>query len=363
MSMRHLAATSISGWFSLGWCEDWARADVQAPEPAAVACDLIPTDGARPLTTDEIEDLLRSVQAVEVSLENVSATFDVSIYVNTGPIPRRSPWVDQFRPVGGSARGELSWQRLEDAEQLHMQYDVPPAAQRGVLEPRTVYRDSEIHATIWHRTYQALIEPRTDFLAAPIPHDLLYPARLRKPLGELIDLCEGVEGFQLGDGLSLLRIEYLVGHQPILIDVVIDEAPGTTVEWRCPEWRSRSVIAWEALDGDALVPVYMCNTVLADQRAAEIRKPVEFETIDFDFGAMTEPPMLTLPPKTGVADYRAGLDLPPRTYIVEPDGGVRMAPAVSPPREIPPVARVGVWAGTIALVGFIALFRLHQHPH
>lgn len=363
MFMKHLAAASIAGWLSPGWCEPSARADVRTPALEAAACDPIPTENARSLTTDEIDALLRSVRAVDASLENVSATFNVSIYVNTGPILRPSPWVDQFRPVDGSAHGELSWQRLGDAERVHMRYDVPSAAQRGVLEPRTLYRDSEIHCTVWHRTYQALIEPRTEFAAAPVPHDLLYPARLHRPLDELIQISAGVEGFQLGDGLSLLRIDYSVGDQPIPIDVVIDEDLGTIVEWRCPEWKSQCLIAWDTLDGDAPVPVYMCNTVYADQRAAEVRNQVEFETIDFELGALSEPPELALPAKTRVTDYRAGLDLPPRAYVIEPEGQVRAVPVVPPAREIPPAGRVGVWTGTVALVGLIALFRLHQPRH
>lgn len=195
---------------------------------------------------EERQDILTRVLAQQAHLEQVSATFDVTVEFDAAQIQKEKPcWAAPilYRLPEPTVRGTIDWYRdaTSNKERIDIQFDVPAELAMDYFMDRILVDDGERQIEGDLSSRQLLVTWSRPLATWPVPSDFLYPCG-RSNLEAVAASWSSIDVTRGASGDFIVRFSPKSNPQTTVEAVVSPEWDYAVTSWRSGK-SSRSTVS------------------------------------------------------------------------------------------------------------------------
>ncbi|MBW7904606.1 MAG: hypothetical protein LC135_08320 [Phycisphaerae bacterium] len=185
---------------------------------------------------EERQDVLTKILAQQAHLEQVSASFDVTVEIDTAQVQNLKPcWAAPilYRLTDSTVRGAIDWHRdaASNKERVDIRFDVPPESAMDYFMDRILVDDGQRQVEGYLSSRQLLVTWSRPLATWPVPSDFLYPCG-RANLETVADDWSAIDVFRRDTGDFVIRFSPRSNPQTLIEAVVSPEWDYAITSWR-----------------------------------------------------------------------------------------------------------------------------------
>jgi hypothetical protein len=206
---------------------------------------------------EERQDVLNKILAQQALLEQVSASFDVTVEISTAEVQAHKPcWAAPilYRLADSTVRGAIEWHRdaKGNKERVDIQFDLPPESAMDYFMDRVLVDDGRRQIEGYLSSRQLLVTWSRPLATWPVPSDFLYPCG-RANLEAVAENWSAIDVFRQESGDFVIRFRPKSNPQTVTEAVVSPEWDYAITSWRTGRSSRPAVVLDYARDTNGTV--------------------------------------------------------------------------------------------------------------